>query len=113
MRGLFGERLERNLMRAEGAFDLDAIDHLGAGPAFGRNHHDDGPGGTLAESILARVFLDRADFENHGFERGGHGLMHRLRLMAFDVVGAIAAAVRNCVNSSRGMRASTVGPAIL
>src|ERR1019366_8714658 len=88
---LLGQLLQWNLMRTEGAFNQDAIDNFGAGPALRRNQNDDGPGGTLAESVFTRVLLNGADFKNNGFESGGHGLMHGLRLMALDVVGAVAA----------------------
>ena len=85
---LGGQLRERDLMGAESAFDLHAVDYLGPGPAFGRVEHDHGPQRALGESVLARVFLDGADFFDDGIERRRHGLMHRLRFVAFDEIRA-------------------------
>src|SRR3954454_21289557 len=81
-------------MRAESALNLHAIHYLWTGPSLGRNQYDNRPGGTLAESILTRVFLNGANILDHGFEGRGHGLVHGLRLVTLDVISAIPAAFK-------------------
>jgi hypothetical protein len=44
--GFLANSVERNLVRAPGAFDGLAVDEFGAGPAFGRAHDEHGPRGA-------------------------------------------------------------------
>ncbi len=50
-------------MRAEGALDLVAMEALGAGPALGRAHQQNGPARPHARGVLgARRALNRPNF---------------------------------------------------
>jgi hypothetical protein len=59
---------ERNLMGAEGAFDLEAIDDLGAGPALRRAEDDHGPLGTGGIAMGPGVLLDSPDLGDDDVE---------------------------------------------
>ena len=58
----------------------------------------------MPESILAGFFLDSADFEDNGFKRRRHGLVHRLRLMTFDfALGQLRANLKDIAARSQDL----------
>ncbi len=79
-------------MGAEAAFDREAIDDLGAGPAFGGAQDDHRPAGALFEAVGAGVRLDLLDFGDDFVEGFGHQLMDDGGIFAFDEVGGVAVA---------------------
>src|SRR5580700_2641096 len=84
LRSLRGHRY-RHLMSAECPFDLLAVDNLGAGPAFRRIEYDHRPARSCGVPLNPRVPLDLPDLLQDDIERGGHGLMHQVWLVALDV----------------------------
>ena len=92
---LGGKIRERDLMRAEGAFDLHAVRPLsGRSSLWAIRGRSSGHSGRFGESVLARVFLDRLDLFDDGIERRGHGLVHRLGIVSRHEVGPIAVALQ-------------------
>ena len=84
---------DRNLMGAEGAFDLLAVHHLRAGPALGRAQYDHGPFGSGGIVVFSRVFLDGLDVVHGGVQRLRHFAVHFHGNVAFHKVRLPAAAV--------------------
>ena len=109
---LLGQLRQRHLVRAEGAFDLHAIHHLRPGPALGAAQYDHGPGAALAEAARAGFALDLADALHHAVERGGHELVHHVRIVALHEMRLVAVAfeqlhqlvVRPCAPAPWGRR---------
>ena len=99
---LLGQLRERDLVRAPGALGGLAINHFGAGPAFGRAQNDHGPDRALPEALGARVLLNVLNLGDHLVEGAGHQLVHFLRLVAFDEVGLIAVAAEELLQFVRG-----------
>ena len=85
---------ERHLVRAEGPFDGDAVDHLRPGPALRRAQDDERPArlcrGLLRVAPAARRGLDGGDRVEAGVERPAEGLVDAHRLVAFDEVHVVA-----------------------
>ena len=84
---------ERHLMRAPGTLGLVAIDLLRPGPALGRAQHDHRPARQVGLAALPRVPLDLADLRDGFLERGGHGLVHRVGVVALHEVRRVAVTV--------------------
>src|ERR1700722_4944759 len=84
MTGVAAYLAHRHLVRAPVALFPLAIDLLGTGPALRRPHDDHRPDRALGKSFLPCVSLDVPDLADHGFERGGHELVHNRRVIAFD-----------------------------
>ena len=80
MFGMGGRIGERHLVRAERAFDLQAIDHLGPGPALGRIEDDHRPARTRGVAVDAGVLLDLLDLLHRRVERRSHRLVHQRRV---------------------------------
>jgi hypothetical protein len=76
----------RHLVRAERAFDLQAIDPFGTGPAFGRLEHDHRPTWADEVAVGADVVLDVPDLLHRLVEGRSHGVVHQLGLMTLDEV---------------------------
>ena len=112
--GLVARIGERHLVRAEGAFDRQAVDHLRAGPAFGgvRGRSWASAGALELPSARASCWMCLI-CSIDGIERRGHRLVHCVGLVAFDEVGRPAIAARSCSSSSWVMRARIVGLEIL
>ncbi len=89
MVGIYGDR---HLMRAEGAFDLQAIDHLRPGPALGRLENDHRPARAHEVAVGTGVVLDMPDFFHRLVECRSHGLVHQRGILALDEVRRPAAA---------------------
>ena len=85
------------LVRAPVAFGALAVDLLRAGPPFGRAEHDHGPARALGEPAPARVSLKALDLGDDRVQRGGHELVHRLRLVALDEVGRVSVAAEELI----------------
>jgi len=77
-------------MRPERALNGLAVDFLRPRPALGRAQHDHRPHGSLAKPIDARVGLNPLDLADDLIQYGGHPLVHRLGLIAFDEVGRVS-----------------------
>ena len=84
MVGMSGVDEQRNLMRPKRAFDLQAIDDLRPGPAFGRSEDDHGPAGPRGIVVVSRALLNRVDLADGFFDRRRHQPVHRFRVVAFD-----------------------------
>ena len=83
--GVLAHAGERNLVRAEGALHLHAVDHAGAGPALGRAQHDGGPPrGRLVERARGGIRPDRGDALVGDVDRVGHPAVHRHRVLAVE-----------------------------
>ena len=87
-----GKLGERYLMRAESAFDLDIIDDLGAGPAFGVRSTIMGQR-ALAKAVGAGFALDGLNLGEDLIHGGSHELVHGPRLVARDEMRPVAAAM--------------------
>ena len=87
----------RHLVRAPVALGALAVDLLRAGPALGRAQHDHRPARAFRETILTRVGLDALDFADDRVQRGGHQLVHLLRLVALDEIRRVAIAAEELV----------------
>ena len=81
-----GQVGERHLVRAEGPFDLQAVDHLRPRPTLGRIQHDHRPARTRQVAVDAGILLDFLDLLHRRVERCGHGLVHQRRLVPLDKV---------------------------
>src|ERR1041385_1876275 len=81
---------ERHLMRAKGALDWFAVDHLWPRPSFWRPQDNHRPARTFTCAFATRVFLDRFYLRNDAVECRGHELMHFGGIVAFDEVRLIA-----------------------
>ena len=78
-----------DLVGAPEAFHLVAVHFFRAGPAFGRAQDDHGPAGALhggGRTGFTMLLLDGTDLGNAVLGDGGHALMHKLGLVAFDEV---------------------------
>ena len=84
MVGMRGVDEQGNLMRAERAFDLQAVDHLRAGPALGRSQHDHRPTRPRGILVVARALLNRVDLADGVFDRLRHQAVHGFGLVALD-----------------------------
>ena len=82
-----------HLVRTVAAFDVLAVDDLGARPALGRAQNDHGPYGALGIALFAGLALDLLDLFDALVERFRHLLVHCHGLVAFDKVRLPAAAV--------------------
>ena len=98
MRGRIGER---HLMRAERAFDLQAVHPFRPRPAFRRFEDDHRPARTHGVAVDAGFVLDAFDFLHRHVERRGHGLVHQRRLMSLDVIRRPAVAAQELVQFLR------------
>ena len=67
-----------------------AVHFLRAGPTLGRTQHDHRPARPLGTATVARLLLNRADLSDTVFERGGHFLVHSLRLVALDEIRLVS-----------------------
>ena len=92
MVGMIGVHKERYLVRSEGAFDRQTVDHLRPGPALRGPQDDHRPALSGGVVLVPRIALDAADLLYGVIQRGGHQLMHRRRVVALDEVGRPAAA---------------------
>ena len=111
MFGVFADRCERNLVRAEGAFDRDPIHLFRTGPSLGCAQDDHGPDRLLLESAPARLVLDGSNLGIAIVQSSGQKLMHDFRIVAFDKVGLVTASdiqglqvfvARSCLNRRSG-----------
>ena len=89
MLGIVFDRCERNLVRAECAFDWDAIHFLRAGPSLGRAQDDHGPDGLHLEAVLARLLLNAKNLGITILKRLSQQLMDDLRVIALNKVGLV------------------------
>ena len=87
----------RHLMGSPIALGPPAIDLLRAGPALRRAQHDHGPARPLREAVLPRLGLDALNVRDDALKRGGHELVHLLRLISLDKVGCVAIATEELV----------------
>ena len=96
---------ERHLVRAERAFDRDAVDLLRAGPALRACAARSRASAAVRDTPLVRasVWIARMCVEA-GIERRGERLMHAHRLVAFDEVHVVAVARRAGSRSPRRSR---------
>ena len=78
---------ERDLVRAESAFDLYAIDDLRPGPALRGFEDDHRPARPRRVAVFARVLLDLPDLFDRRIERRRHRLVHERRFVALDKNG--------------------------
>ncbi len=87
---------DRDLVRAPRAFDRQAIDDLGPGPAFRRLEHDHRPArtGGRGGGRGAGVGLDRLDRVEHRIERRRHLLMEQRGIVALDEIRLVAVAAQ-------------------
>ena len=87
---------DRHLMRAPEALEPLAIKLFWTRPTFRRLHHDHRPSRTnrIRRIAFACLLLNRANFQNATFERTGHQLMHRGRLVALYYIRLIAIALK-------------------
>ena len=69
--------------------------------------------GRVGEAVFARALLNGLDLGHDRVHRFRQALMHEAGLMAFHEVRLVAVALEQLRQFLRGMRASTVGPAIL
>ena len=92
MLGVLPRLGERHLVRAIGPLDRQAVDDLGPGPALGRFEDDHRPARPGRDSLGPGVGLDSPDLGHDLVERRRHQLVHRLRIVAFDEIGAVAVA---------------------
>ena len=84
MVGMRGVDEQGNLMRPKRAFDLQAVDDLRPGPAFGRSEDDHGPARPRGIFVFSRPLLDRMDLADGFFDRRRHLPVHLFRLFALD-----------------------------
>jgi hypothetical protein len=78
MLGILFDRCQRNLVRAECAFDRDSIHFLRTGPSLGRAQDNHRPDGLLLESVLARFLLNSTNLGIAIIQRLSQKLMHDL-----------------------------------
>jgi len=64
------------------AFHAVPIHFFRAGPALGRAEDDHRPAGTVGFTAAARLFLNRSNFLDTGFDSRRHPLMHHLGIVA-------------------------------
>ena len=83
---------DRNLMRAEGAFDRYAIDCLGPRPPLGRSQNNHRPARPLLESVLPGIALNALNLGEDLVERRGHHAMRRHGVIALDHIRRIPVA---------------------
>ena len=86
---MFGMRRrvgKRHLVRAEGAFDLPAVDDFRSGPSLRRRENDHRPARTRDVAANASVLLDRCDLFHCHVERGSHRFVHRRWLVPLDEI---------------------------
>ena len=93
---------QRNLMRAPGSLDGQAVDHLRTGPPLRRAQHDHRPAGTAVLAAGTRATLYRADLAEHVVERRGQFLMHARRIVTGDEVRLPAVAGEEVVELGLG-----------
>ncbi len=86
------DRCQRDLVRAECAFDGDAIHFLGAGPSLGRAKDNHGPDGLFLEAVLASLLLNSTNLVIAIFKRLSEELMDDFGIIALDKVGVVATA---------------------
>src|SRR5215831_10926824 len=82
----------RDLMSSPVAFCALAVDLLRTRPSLWSAQHDHRPARTLPGAIFSRLRADVLDVRHDTLERGGHELVHFLRLISFDKVGCITIA---------------------
>ena len=92
---------------------MQAIDSLGPVQPLGDLRTIIGQRGRLVSFVVPRIALDFPDVFDCVFQRGGHELMHLLRIVAFHKEGVQPQPRKNCSNSSCSMRARMVGLLIL
>src|SRR6266536_23425 len=95
MRGVTGDILERNLVRAEGSLGRLAVHHVWAGPSLWSAQHDQRPAWQTRKPIGAGVILNGTDARVAGVERRGKHLMHPHRLIALDKMHLVAMAAEH------------------
>lgn len=111
--GVVAVHQRRHLVRPEGALDLQPVDHFRPCPAFRGAQHDHRPQRPRGIPPRARTGLVASDLFDRPVGGAGHQFMHRLGLVALHVVRVPAAPRSNASNSSRSIRANTVGLLIL
>ena len=84
----------RYLVRTECPLDLQPIDDFGSRPTLGRSQHDHRPARPCRAFLGTRGGLDAADVLDRGLHRGGHELMHGVRVIPFDEQRRPAAATQ-------------------
>ena len=109
---MFGELVQRHLMGAPGAFHRLVVDRFRAGPALGTAQDQHGPGWTGGVAG-AGGSLDGGNAVQRPVQCVRHGMVHRGGVVAGDDHGGPAVAGEQGQQLGSGMRASTVGPAIL
>ena len=92
MIGMRGVHQERHLMRSEGALDFQAIHFFRSRPTLGRPEDNHGPARTSRIVFAPCIALDFANVFDGLVQGGGHELVHRLRVIAFDKTRLPAAA---------------------
>ena len=83
---------QRNLMRPERSFDLQAVDDLRPAPALGRSEDDHGPARPCGILVVARAHPNGTDLADGVLDRRRHQPVHLLRLFAFNEEGRPPAA---------------------
>ncbi len=91
MLGVVAHVGDRNLVRAEGAFDLLAVDLARSGPALGRAQHERRPAWpSVNAAFLARGLLNAADACQALIEHRGQSSVDREQLVAGHEVRFVA-----------------------
>ncbi len=81
-----------HLVGAPVALEVLVVDLARAGPALGGAQDDDGPQRAEGLARVAGLLLEAPDLEHAVFEGRGHGLVHRVDVVALDEVGLVAVA---------------------
>ena len=103
--GVLGQARQRHLVRAEGALHLDAVDHVGAGPALRRAQDDRRPPGLDVPRPDPPVCVAQARRTAPGTPHAGRHPRRRR--------GPSPGCAGTPSTSSSEVRPRTVGPAIL
>ena len=98
MRGRIGER---HLMRAERAFNLQAVHPFRPRPAFRGFEDDHRPARAHGVAVDAGFVLNAFDLLHRLVQRRGHGFVHQRRLMSLDVIRRPAVAAQELVQFLR------------
>ena len=94
---IFMHLAHRHLVSAPVAFGALAVDFLRTGPAFRSPKHDHRPARPLRESVLARVSFDALNICDDFVQRGGHELVHLVRVVPFHEIGRVTVAAKEVI----------------
>ncbi len=86
--GVVGRIRERHLVRTKRAFDRQAIDDFGARPTLGRLEDKHWPHWPSVVTAFTRVALNLPEAREGLVQRGRHGAMHELGLVAAHEMGS-------------------------